>query len=163
MMRSIRVLSLDGLKKFIIDQKGRGKKVGLALGCFDMVHVGHAKHFKAAKCLCDTLIVAVTKNSAVNKGPGRPVIDENDRAEILMYFEDVDLSLVNTYDSAIDLIDHLRPSVYIKGDEYYKNPELINPNFLKESEFCASHGIEVAFTMEETRSSTAIFKRIIQS
>jgi len=163
MMGSVRVLRLEDLKKIIVDLKANGKKVGLALGCFDMVHVGHARHFRAAKGLCDSLVVAVTKNSAVNKGPGRPVIDENDRAEILMYFEDVSFSLVNTFDSAIELINYLRPSVYIKGDEYYKNPELINPNFLKEAEFCSFNGIEVAFTTEETRSSTAIFKQIIQS
>jgi D-glycero-beta-D-manno-heptose 1-phosphate adenylyltransferase len=92
----------------------------LTNGCFDLLHVGHVRYFRAAKELGGKVIVAVNSDSSVRtlKGVGRPCIPEQERAEILAAFEDVDAVTIFDAPDVRDLIRLIRPDVHAKGTDY---------------------------------------------
>jgi rfaE bifunctional protein nucleotidyltransferase chain/domain len=100
--------------------RSRGRRVVLANGCFDLLHVGHVRYLKAARGLGDALVVALNSDASVRrlKGPGRPVIPADERAELIGALASVDLVVVFDDDSAEALIARLRPDVHAKGTDY---------------------------------------------
>jgi rfaE bifunctional protein nucleotidyltransferase chain/domain len=94
--------------------------VVLANGCFDLIHVGHVRYLSAARGLGDALIVGLNSDASVRrlKGPGRPVIAADERAELIGALASVDLVVVFDEDSAEALIARLRPDVHAKGTDY---------------------------------------------
>lgn len=155
-----RVLDLRTLADFVREWTGSGKCVGLCHGCFDVLHVGHLRHFEAARALCDILVVTVTPDIFVNKGPNRPVFPAEKRAELIAGLGSVDYVAINEWDSAVQLIELLKPSLFIKGQEYETDAIRVNPNFLAERQTIERVGGRVAFTYEWTSSSTAAIQRM---
>lgn len=100
--------------------RARGRRVVLANGCFDLLHVGHVRYLGAARGLGDALIVALNSDASVRrlKGPGRPVMAADERAELIGALAAVDLVVVFDEDRADALIRHLRPDVHAKGTDY---------------------------------------------
>ena len=100
--------------------RGRGRRVVLANGCFDLLHVGHVRYLSAARGLGDALVVGLNSDASVRrlKGPGRPVIPADERAELIGALASVDLVVVFDDDSAEVLIARLRPDVHAKGTDY---------------------------------------------
>jgi len=100
--------------------RGRGRRVVLANGCFDLLHVGHVRYLSAARGLGDALVVGLNSDASVRrlKGPGRPVIPADERAELIGALASVDLVVVFDDDSAEALIARLRPDVHAKGTDY---------------------------------------------
>jgi D-glycero-beta-D-manno-heptose 1-phosphate adenylyltransferase len=100
--------------------RSRGRRVVLANGCFDLLHVGHVRYLRAARGLGDALVVALNSDASVRrlKGPGRPVIPADERAELIGALASVDLVVVFDDDSAEALIARLRPDVHAKGTDY---------------------------------------------
>lgn len=139
-----------------------GLVVGLCHGCFDILHFGHLRHLASAASMCDALIVSVTADRFVNKGPHRPIFQEKYRAEMLSGLACVDGVVVSDFPSAIEVLEALRPNRFFKGQEYHLPPHSANPNFLKEREFAENNGIEVLHTFEETFSSTETLSRLYQ-
>lgn len=122
--------------------------VVLAHGCWDLFHVGHLLHLHAAAMLGDRLVVAVTKSEYVNKGVGRPVFNEAQRTAIINELRCVDEVLV--VKDSLDALVKVKPDVFVKGREY-------DGKILKQdADYCAKHGIEIAFTDEPVFSSTAL-------
>src|SRR5260370_7161543 len=99
-----------------------GQTVVQAHGTFDLLHLGHVRHLEAARKLGDVLIVTVTADRFVNKGPGRPVFNAELRAEMLATLEHVDWVAINDAADAVSAIERIRPSIYIKGQDY-QNPQ----------------------------------------
>jgi D-glycero-beta-D-manno-heptose 1-phosphate adenylyltransferase len=97
-----------------------GRRIVLANGCFDVLHVGHVRYLRAARSLGDVLFVGVNGDGAVTrlKGPGRPLMPVRERAEILAALRDVDHVVVFEEDTADRLVDALRPHVHAKGTDY---------------------------------------------
>jgi rfaE bifunctional protein nucleotidyltransferase chain/domain len=97
-----------------------GQRVVLANGCFDLLHVGHVRYLQSARRLGDVLIVAVNGDESVRrlKGPGRPVMSADERAELVGALAGVDAVVVFDEDSADALIARLRPHVHAKGTDY---------------------------------------------
>ena len=97
-----------------------GKRLVLANGCFDLLHVGHVRYLEGARRLGDALLVAVNGDASVRrlKGPGRPLMPEAERAEILAALSCVDYVLVFADDTVDALISRLRPAVHAKGTDY---------------------------------------------
>jgi D-beta-D-heptose 7-phosphate kinase/D-beta-D-heptose 1-phosphate adenosyltransferase len=95
-------------------------RIGFTNGCFDILHPGHVKLLTAARGACDRLIVGLNSDTSVKrlKGEGRPVQDEQARAEVLAALEAVDLVAIFEEDTPIDLITRVRPSVLVKGGDY---------------------------------------------
>lgn len=97
-----------------------GKTVALANGIFDLFHVGHLRYLQGAKALADVLVVAVNSDASTrrNKGPGRPVVPEAERAEIVAALACVDHVVVFGSRTVVPLIRKLRPDVQVKGTDY---------------------------------------------
>jgi cytidyltransferase-like protein len=142
--------------------KAGGLKVGLCHGCFDVLHFGHLRHLASAASMCDALIVSVTADRFVNKGPLRPIFNEKYRAEMLEGLACVDGVVISNFPSAIEVLKLLHPDRFFKGQEYHLPTHATNPNFLKERDFAESLGIEVLHTFEETFSSTETLSRLYE-
>ena len=100
--------------------RARGRRVVLANGCFDLLHVGHVRYLSAARSLGDALVVGLNSDASVRrlKGPGRPVMPADERAELIGALAAVDLVVVFDDDRADALIARLRPDVHAKGTDY---------------------------------------------
>lgn len=136
--------------------KKSGKKIVLCHGVFDLIHPGHIRYFSSAKKYGDILVVTITADRFVKKGPGRPVFNEKLRAEFLAAIEMVDYVAVVHSDSAIEAIHVIRPDVYVKGPDYkHRKP---NPNIPRklgaEEAAVASHGGKLVFTDDILFSSS---------
>lgn len=92
--------------------------VVLCHGTFDLLHLGHIRHLKAARTLGDWLIVSVTGDKYVNKGPGRPAFTEDERVEALEALRFVDEVIINEGPDAVKMILRLGPDFYVKGVDY---------------------------------------------
>ena len=151
------VYSIDELSEIISTNRKAGKIVGLCHGCFDILHIGHVRHFIAARGLCEMLFVSVTADQFVNKGPDRPVIPEQERAEILSNLKSISGAMISQYPSAGEVLRRLKPSIYFKGQEYATSTD---PRFLEEKEVAREIGTEVRHTHEKVYSSSRIIHAI---
>ncbi|HEV8642532.1 MAG TPA: adenylyltransferase/cytidyltransferase family protein [Methylomirabilota bacterium] len=100
--------------------RAEGKRIVLANGCFDLLHVGHVRYLKDARALGDVLFVGLNADAAVTrlKGPGRPLMPAPERAELLGALRAVDHVVVFDDDTADRLVARLRPHVHAKGTDY---------------------------------------------
>lgn len=119
---SQKLKQLEELKCIAQEAKSRGKKVVFTNGCFDLLHRGHLHLLREAKNAGDVLIVALNSDSSVRKikGPGRPVVAELDRAELLAALEMVDYVTLFDEPDPYRLISELRPNVVVKGGDWSK-------------------------------------------
>ena len=136
-----------------------GRTVVQAHGTFDLLHLGHVRHLEAARKLGDVLIVTVTADRFVNKGPGRPVFNAELRAEMLATLEYVDWVAINDAADAVSAIERIRPSIYIKGQDYQNPQGDITGKISLEREAVEAHGGRIHFTDEVTFSSTELINR----
>lgn len=115
-----RVLDLEGARTAAAAARAAGRRVVLANGCFDLLHVGHVRYLEGARALGDLLIVGVNSDAAVRrlKGPGRPIMPASERAEVLAALRAVDHVVVFDDDTADGLVAVLRPAVHAKGTDY---------------------------------------------
>ena len=128
-------------------------KIVLAAGCFDILHVGHVRHLKAAKALGDYLVVALTKDSHVNKGPRRPVFNERQREEMLRELRCVD-DVVWT-ENSVGSILLLKPTIFVKGIDY-----AAGDRWTEDVEAaCRKVGAKIAFTTTPKMSATEIIRK----
>lgn len=151
------VYTIEEIAKITHEAQEGGLVVGLCHGCFDILHIGHIRHFTAARAQCDLLFVSVTGDRFVNKGPDRPVIPEHERAEVVASLKVVSGSLVNQAPTSIDLLSRLKPNIYFKGQEYLTSTD---KNFLHEKEVAHQLGIEVRHTFEKVCSSSKIISTL---
>jgi rfaE bifunctional protein nucleotidyltransferase chain/domain len=139
--------------------RNSGQSVVHAHGTFDLLHLGHVRHLEAARKLGDVLIVTVTADRFVNKGPGRPVFNAELRAEMLATLEYVDWVAVNDAADAVSAIECIRPSIYIKGQDYQNPVGDITGKITLERDAVEAHGGCIHFTDEVTFSSTELINR----
>ena len=125
-------------------------RVILANGCWDPFHVGHLWHLQAAKKLGSYLIVSVTRNEHVNKGPDRPVFDEVERMEVITSLRCVTAAILSV--DALDALKKVRPNVFVKGEEYEGK---IQPEVL---DYCKENDIRIEFTRGRRYSSTKLLQ-----
>src|SRR5689334_4506620 len=116
------------LTRHLDAERAAGRTIVLANGCFDLVHVGHVRYLEAAKREGDVLVVAINSDASVrrNKGEGRPLVPEGERAEVLAALRCVDYVTDVGETTADELIRALRPNVHAKGTEWRADnvPEL---------------------------------------
>ncbi len=115
-----RRVDLETASRLAAEARTAGKRVVLANGCFDLIHVGHVRYLESAKAEGDLLIVAINDDRSVArlKGPGRPILNADARAELLAAMEAVDLVVIFEEETVASLIDSLRPDVHCKGTDY---------------------------------------------
>jgi rfaE bifunctional protein nucleotidyltransferase chain/domain len=130
-------------------------------GCFDIVHPGHIRHLRQAKALGNLLLVSITGDPAIRKGPARPLIPEELRAENLAALDCVDLVYIDESPTALALLEAVKPDVYVKGKEYESNND---PRFEQERRAVEQAGGRVVFTSGDVVfSSTALIAALEQS
>ncbi|NKE73146.1 adenylyltransferase/cytidyltransferase family protein [Candidatus Manganitrophus noduliformans] len=155
-----KVLKLEGLAEMVRRLKEDKKTVALCHGCFDIMHIGHLRHFEAVKAMADVVVVTVTPDRFVNKGPNRPVFPDDQRAELIAGLRVVDWVAINSWSSAVETIRLIRPNLFVKGQEYEPQTQQVNPNFFAEAKAVEEVGGKVTFTYEFISSSTAAVKRL---
>jgi cytidyltransferase-like protein len=136
-----------------------GRSIALCHGVFDLLHAGHFAHFRAASKVADILIVSVTADEFVNKGPGRPLFDLSTRMSYLSDLEMIDYVIPSHFPTAVENINLIKPNVYLKDKEYAPGNFDITGNISLEVEAVERHGGEVKFTSERTASSTNLINR----
>ncbi len=144
------------LGKKINESRSPHKKVVLCHGVFDVLHPGHIAHLNEAKSLGDALIVTVTDDKYVNKGPTRPVQSSLARAQILASLKMVDYVAISEFPNALGVIDLVKPDIYVKGPDYALDSTDITGNILKERLAVESYGGKIHFTSAPTTSSSKL-------
>ena len=132
-----KVLSREALSAARERARAQGRRVVQCHGCFDIVHPGHIRHLRFARAQGDVLLVSITPDALVGKGAGRPLIPQELRAENLAELDCVDWVHVAGEATAVELLEAVRPDVYIKGQEYESNRD---PRFGDERATGERHG-----------------------
>jgi rfaE bifunctional protein nucleotidyltransferase chain/domain len=118
--RAAALLGPDEAAALAARLRAEGKRIVLANGCFDLLHVGHVRYLAAARQLGDVLFVGLNGDASVGrlKGPGRPLVPAVERAEILAALQCVDHVVLFDEETADGLVRRLRPHVHAKGTDY---------------------------------------------
>jgi rfaE bifunctional protein nucleotidyltransferase chain/domain len=151
-----RRLSHDDLPRLREETRARGKTIALANGVFDLFHVGHLRYLQGAKALADVLVVAVNSDASTRglKGPGRPLVPEGERVEILLGLACVDHVVLFDTPDVVPVIRSLRPEVQVKGTDY-------TPETIPERAEVQSYGGRVAVAGDpKGHSTTEILARL---
>jgi len=114
------LLDLDAAVRLAGQWRREGKRLVLANGCFDLLHVGHVRYLEDARRLGDVLLVGINSDRSVArlKGPGRPIMTAEERAELVGSLAAVDGVVIFDEDTADALVRALRPTVHAKGTDY---------------------------------------------
>jgi len=156
----MKIVEIDELSNKIKTLKSNGKKIVHCHGCFDLMHPGHIKYFQAAGKMGEVLIVTVTPDIWVDKGPGRPVFNQDLRVESIAALECVDYVAINKWPTAEETLKLLRPDIYVKGQEF-EDLEDKTGKIQKESEVVNEIGAEIRFTHEVVFSSTKLLNKYL--
>jgi rfaE bifunctional protein nucleotidyltransferase chain/domain len=115
-----KIVSRNQLREKLTDHKARGQRIVLANGCFDTLHVGHVRYLEGARREGDVLVVGVNMDRSVCalKGPGRPILDEQARAQLVAALRAVDYVVLFDEPNVETLLETLRPDVHAKGTDY---------------------------------------------
>lgn len=155
----LKIVSPDELEKIVHQLKKSGKKIVHCHGVFDLLHPGHILHFEAAKKQGDVLVVTLTRDEHVGKGPGRPVFNQRLRAESIASLGCVDYVAVNLWPTAIETIKKIKPDVYAKGADYENAQDDLTGKITDEENAVRSVGGRIHFTHEMSFSSTELLNR----
>lgn len=117
---SEKFVNAEELKAIAEKMRGEGRKLVLTNGCFDLLHAGHVRYLQAARALGDALAVAINGDESVRalKGDGRPLNRAADRAEVVAALGCVDHVIIFPEVRATELLEKVRPSIYVKGGDY---------------------------------------------
>lgn len=154
-----KVLPLVELAEVSARARAAGQRVVLAHGAFDLLHIGHVRHLESARRQGDLLMVTVTGDQHINKGPDRPVFAEAMRAEMLAAMEIVDWVAISHYPTAEPVLDQLKPQVYAKGPDYRNQQDDVTGKIAAEQAAVEQHGGQLFITDDVTFSSSALINR----
>jgi len=154
-----KILTLDALAKKLDGERAQKKKIVHCHGVFDLLHIGHVRHFTEAKAMGDVLVVTITQDEYVNKGPHRPAFPQNLRAEMLAALDAVDYVAINRWPTAVKTIELLKPDIYAKGPDYKVAAKDVSGGITKEEEAVRSVGGAIRFTEDIAFSSSNLLNR----
>ena len=151
-----RVVSQNELILHVAEHKRNGERVVFTNGCFDLLHPGHIRGFEQARSLGDVLIVAINSDSSVKflKGAHRPIIPQDERAEILAALAAVDYVVIFDAITPREIVARVLPDVLVKGGDWGEN-EIVG-----REEVEAAGGRVVSIPLEPGFSTTAIIEKI---
>jgi D-glycero-beta-D-manno-heptose 1-phosphate adenylyltransferase len=142
-----------------LSERLKGKKVVLANGCFDIVHVGHLRYLKGARALGDVLVVAVNSDKSMQsiKDPGRPILPQDERVALVSALRCVDYVVLFDDPDVSHVLDVLRPAIHAKGTDYTEQT-------VPERDKVLGYGGAVRITGDPKDHSTrAIIDRILKT
>lgn len=157
-MSQNKIFHRNELASLLQQAKSESKVVVTTNGCFDVLHLGHMRYLQAARKLGDLLVVAVNSDDSVRqlKGENRPLIPEDERAEMLAGLECVDYVVIFHELTPIDLLSELKPDIHVKGGDY-KLEQLVEKDVVEENGGKVIVGINVP-----GKSTTNLIKVICQ-
>jgi rfaE bifunctional protein nucleotidyltransferase chain/domain len=158
-----KVVSLDRLAERVADLKADGMKVVLCHGVFDLLHYGHMLHFREARAQGDALVVTITPDIHVNKGPNRPAFTESYRAQMLAALEIVDLVAINNGPTAVEMLRAVKPDVYAKGPDYKNQEDDLTGKIREEELAVGESGGRIYYTEDLAFSSSTLINRHLSS
>ena len=156
MHQKTKIIAFKDVPSVVQKQKRKGSKIVQCHGTFDLIHPGHIIHFEEAKKLGDILIVTVTSEKFVNKGPGRPFFNDELRQKSLAALESVDFVTTVPYPAAVEAIKAVRPDVYCKGIEYKNAHNDLTGNMIDDVKTVKSVGGVINYSGSEVYSSTKL-------
>jgi len=160
-MTGNKIKRLEELAKVLESLRAEGKKIVHCHGVFDLLHIGHIKHLEAARKHGDVLVVTLTPDRFVNKGPHRPAFPERLRAEALASLACVDFVAINEWPTAVEIIQRLRPNFYVKGVVREAGKRDHTDAIDKEARAVESVGGKLVLTDEETYSASTLINRFV--
>lgn len=139
------------LKEILQKAKASGKRIVFTNGCFDIIHKGHVRYLREAKKLGDILVVGLNSDQSVKRiKPGRPINNEEDRAEVLSSLEMVDYVVIFEEDTPYEIIKFLKPHILVKGGDW-KVEDIVGSDLVEKT---------ISLPYVEGISTTGIIKRI---
>lgn len=160
-----KVISLHEAESICQEMRRQGKTVVLTNGVFDLLHVGHVRYLQAARVLGNALFVGLNSDASASKlkGPGRPLIPQAERAEVLCALACVDYVIVFDEETAEQLVLTLQPDIYVKGGDYAVDSVSQAGKALPEARVVESYGGQVVilpYTLG--RSTTQLIARVLE-
>ena len=154
-----KLLSLEALQEKLQPLRGKGHRIVFTNGCFDILHVGHVRYLTAARQEGDLLILGLNSDRSVAtiKGPQRPIVPEDQRAEVLAGLWCIDFITLFDEPDPFNLIRALRPDVLVKGDDWPED-QIIGADIVK-----AGGGKVVRVPLAQGSSTTLIIEQIIKN
>jgi D-glycero-beta-D-manno-heptose 1-phosphate adenylyltransferase len=151
-----KIISQDELVQLTAREKRAGRRVIFTNGCFDLLHPGHVRCLAEARALGDVLVVAINSDRSVrgNKGPERPLVAEQDRAEVLAALASVDYVTIFDEPTPRELISRVLPSVLVKGADWALD------QVAGREEVEAAGGCVISIPLAPGYSTTSIIQRI---
>ncbi len=150
------IVTQNEIIKIVQDGHKNNKTFVVTNGCFDILHIGHAKYLAKTKTFADYSIILVNSDSSIKrlKGENRPINNQNDRAELLTYLSCVDYVVLFEEDSPRGLLEKIKPNVYTKGADY-------NIETLPERDVIINNNIRVEFIdLIQGKSTTNVINKI---
>lgn len=149
---------------YVASRRENGERIAFTNGCFDILHVGHLRYLRAARELADLLIVGVNTDASVAKlkGPGRPLVSQEERAELLLALDPVDLVVFFDDPTPLALIQAISPDVLVKGGDYDPNATE-GPTHIVGSEFVRGRGGAVYTIPLVAGRSTSRLEKLLAS
>lgn len=151
--------TLAQLREIVRAGKAAGRKIVLANGCFDLIHIGHVRYLQAARSHGDRLIVAINSDDSVRrlKGPGRPLLTVSERSEIVSAFECVDDVIIFSEPDVAVILRALEPHFHVKGSDYTEET-------VPEKDIVRSYGGRVLIAGgPKVQSTSDIIRRLSES
>jgi len=156
--RSGKIVLLEDLKS-LLDSVRSQRKIVMCHGAFDLLHIGHLHHLSSARKFGDVLVVTITADAHITKGPDRPAFGAEQRAEMLAALEIVDYVAIVDSPNALPAIEAVRPDCYVKGREYEDSGDDITGQIVAEGDLVKQLGGELVFTHDATYSSSNLLNR----
>ena len=153
------VVGRSELLEAIAAERAAGRTVAFANGCFDVLHVGHIRYLRAAAAEADCLVVAVNDDASVSrlKGPARPILTQEARAELVAAVRDVDYVVIFSGATVAELLTAIKPEVHCKGTDYTEDS-------VPERDVVASYGGRTAIVGDpKTHATRELLARIRRS
>lgn len=163
MNNSSKILDIEKLVEEVKRIKQGNKKIVLCHGCFDLLHIGHIRHFRQAKQSGDILVVTITPDFYVDKGPGRPAFSEELRLEAIASLDIVDYVSINKWPTAEKTIRLIEPDFYAKGSEFGGGKSDYTGKIAEEINAIQDVGGQMVFTEDIVFSSTNLINRFLKN
>jgi len=158
-----KIKTIEELAQVIKSLRTEQKKIVHCHGVFDLLHIGHIRYFEQARRMGDVLVVTVTPDRFVDKGPHRPAFPEHLRVEGVASLGCVDYAALNQWPTAEETLEVLRPDVYVKGSEFKDTRSDMTGKIAREEKIVKEIGATLAFTEDIVFSSTNLINRYISN
>ena len=156
-----KIVTLAELAGLTGEARQRGQRVVHCHGVFDLLHIGHIRYLEQAKAMGNMLVVTITPDRFVDKGPHRPAFTESLRAEAIASLDCVDYAAVNEWPTAVETLRALRPNVYVKGAEFKNVQSDMTGKIGMEAKVVREIGAELRFAEDIVFSSTRLINQYL--